>query len=315
MQIYPLKFEPIYKQRIWGGRKLTDVFDRDLPADQKIGESWELADLAEDKSIISNGPLAGQKITSVIKKYPEQITGDANFTGNFPLLIKILDAEDVLSIQVHPDQVTCKKMAAGSPKTECWYIISAAPDAVIYKGLKPGVTKAKFTEAIANGTTAELLEKILVKPGQCHFLPAGTAHAIGAGLLIAEIQTPSDTTYRLFDWNRLDSAGNPRQLHIDQALQSIHFDPSADNLNVTTEGQLLDSEFFKIDKENHTKNTELSLKSGQMKTLFFITGSGQITTSDSITVNFKAGETLLIPAVFDGLMRFDNNTEHLTVTI
>lgn len=315
MQIYPLKFEPIYKQRIWGGRKLTDFFDRDLPADQKVGESWELADLPEDKSMISNGTFAGQTLISVINKYPELITGNANFSGNFPLLIKILDAEDVLSVQVHPDESICEKMATGDPKTECWYIISAAPGAVIYKGLKPGVTKEQFTQAITNGTTAELLEKIIVEPGQCHFLPAGTAHAIGAGLLIAEIQTPSDTTYRLFDWNRFDQAGKPRQLHIDQALQSIHFDPSGDDLTVTTKGRLVDSDFFKIDKEHHPKDTELSLKQGMMKTLIFIAGSGTITAPNSIAVNFQAGETILIPAAFDGLMRFSNDTEYLTVTI
>ena len=130
-----------------------------------------------------------------------------NFTGPFPLLIKLLDAEDVLSVQVHPDEDACRRMGKGDPKTECWYIIAAEPDAVIYKGLKRGVTRADMADAIKTGTTADLLIKVPVTPGECHFLPSGTIHAIGAGLLIAEIQMPSDTTYRVFDWNRLDDSG------------------------------------------------------------------------------------------------------------
>ena len=193
MQVYPLKFRPIYKQRIWGGQKLRDFFDKDIPAGEKIGESWELADLPNDKSVIANGELAGQTLGSVIEKYPKKITSDENFKGPFPLLIKLLDAEDILSVQVHPDPQTCRRMGKGESKTECWYVISAAAGAVIYKGLKKGVSKEKFAEAIKKGRAAEMLEKVSVEAGQCHFLPAGTAHSIGAGLLIAEIQTPSDT--------------------------------------------------------------------------------------------------------------------------
>jgi len=194
MGIYPLKFKPIYKQRIWGGQKLREVFGKDIPPSEKIGESWELADLPDDKSVIANGEFAGQTLSSVIQKYPKEITGDKNFSGPFPLLIKFLDAEDILSVQVHPDPETCQRMGKGEPKTECWYIISAVPGEAIYKGLKKGVTKQQFVEAIKNGTVAQLLAKVPVEAGQCHFLPAGTAHSIGAGLLIAEIQTPSDTT-------------------------------------------------------------------------------------------------------------------------
>ncbi|MHC4497463.1 MAG: type I phosphomannose isomerase catalytic subunit, partial [Planctomycetota bacterium] len=131
-------------QRIWGGRKLHEVFGKELPAGEKIGESWELADLPEDKSVIANGELAGLTISQAIEKYPAEITGNENFPTPFPLLIKILDAEDVLSVQVHPDPETCRRTGRGEPKTECWYIISAADDAVIYKGLKEGVTREQF---------------------------------------------------------------------------------------------------------------------------------------------------------------------------
>ncbi|MHC4071738.1 MAG: type I phosphomannose isomerase catalytic subunit [Planctomycetota bacterium] len=274
MIAYPLKFRAIYKQRIWGGQKLRDVFGKELPASEKIGESWELADLPEDKSVIANGELAGQTIRAVIEQYPKEMTGDENFPTPFPLLIKILDAEDVLSVQVHPDPETCRRTGRGEPKTECWYIISAADDAVIYKGLKEGVTREQFAEAIEKGAVAEMLVKVPVKRGECHFLPAGTAHAIGPGLLIAEIQTPSDTTYRVFDWNRVDDAGNTRELHIEQALESIHFDMSGDDLPVTTMGRLVDCEYFKVDKGHQGKNCEVLLSPDGMKTLIILSGFG-----------------------------------------
>ena len=336
MKPYPLKFRPIYKQRIWGGRKLREFFNKDIPAGEKIGESWELADLPDDKSVISNGELAGQTLSSVIQKYPKEITGDENFSGPFPLLIKFLDAEDILSVQVHPDEQTCRRLGRGVPKTECWYIISAVEGAVIYKGLKKGVSKEQFAEAIKKGSIAELLTKVSVEAGQCHFLPAGTAHSIGAGLLIAEIQTPSDTTYRVFDFNRVDDSGKARQLHIEEALVSIHFDASGDNLSVTTTGRLVDCKYFKIDKGTQGQNCELLLSPGKMKTLIILTGSGTITGTEgnavdpvrnsttagirqkqeiSNGVEFNAGDTLLVPAVYEGAIQFADDTQYLTVTV
>ena len=315
VKAYPLKFRPIYKQRIWGGQKLREVFNKDIPAGEKIGESWELADLPDDKSLIANGELAGQTPSSAIEKYPKEITGDENFSGPFPLLIKFLDAEDILSVQVHPDPETCRRLGKGEPKTECWYIISAAPGAVIYKGLKKGVSKEDFAEAIAKGSVADMLTKVPVEAGQCYFLPAGTTHSIGAGLLIAEIQTPSDTTYRVFDFNRVDDAGKARELHIEEALESIHFGTCGDNLSVTTMGRLVDCEYFRIDKGHQAKNCELLLSAGQMKTLIILTGFGTILGTGAEPVEFKAGDCLLVPAVYEGAMRFADDTQYLTVTI
>jgi mannose-6-phosphate isomerase len=315
MNVYPLKFKPIYKQRIWGGQKLKEFFKKDLPEAQKIGESWELADLPEDKSIIANGEYQGQTIRALLEKYPEEITGNKNFNGPFPLLIKFLDAQDILSVQVHPDPETCRQMGKGDPKTECWYIIAAEPDAFIYKGLKKGVTKQRFAEAIDKSSVAELLAQIRVSPGQCHFLPAGTAHSIGAGLLIAEIQTPSDTTYRVFDFNRVDDSGKPRELHIEQALESIHFDSSGDNLSVSTVGRLVDCEYFTIDKGHQAPNCEVLLTPGKMKTLIIITGFGTILGKDGAGVDFKAGDCLLVPAAYEGVTHFADDTQYLTVTI
>ncbi len=274
-----------------------------------------MADLPNDKSVISNGELAGQTLISAIEKYAEEITGNENFSGPFPLLIKFLDAQDILSVQVHPDPETCQRMGKGEPKTECWYIISAGLDAVIYKGLKEGVTKEQFAGAIEKGNVADMLAKIPVKAGECHFLPAGTAHAIGPGLLIAEIQMPSDTTYRVFDWNRVDEAGESRELHIKEALESIHFEASADNLSVTTMGRLVDCEYFRVDKGHQGKDCELLLSPGPIKTLIIISGFGTILGTEGSSVEFMAGDTLFVPAVYEGVMRFADDTQYLTVTI
>jgi len=314
MRVYPLKFNPIYKQSIWGGQKLREVFGKDIP-DEKIGESWEVADLPDDKSIITNGELAGQTLGSAIEEYPKEIMGDENFQGPFPLLIKFLDAEDILSVQVHPDEQTCRRMGRGEPKTECWYIISAEPGAVIYKGLKKGTSKEQFAEAITKGNVADMLVKVPVEAGECHFLPAGTAHSIGAGLLIAEVQTPSDTTYRVFDFNRVDDAGKPRQLHIEEALESIHFDESGDNLPITTIGRLVDCDSFRIDKGHQGKNCEMLLSPGKVKILVILSGFGTILSTEVNAVEFRAGDCLLVPAGYEGAMRFADDTQYLTVTI
>jgi mannose-6-phosphate isomerase len=285
-----------------------------MPKGKRIGESWELADLPADKSKIVNGELAGETLESVIRKYTKEITGTEQFKLPFPLLIKILDCGDKLSVQVHPDDATCKRMGKGNFKTECWYIIQAQPGAVIYKGLKKGTTKENFAQAIKNRTVERLLVKVPAKVGECHFLPAGTPHAIGAGLLIAEIQTPSDTTYRVFDWNRVDDKGKPRPLHIEEALESIHFDPSRDNLSVASVGRLVDSEYFKVDKGHQAKNCEMLLSPGKIKTIMIMSGLGTITGNGN-TVEFRAGDTILIPAAYGGVMRFAAETEYLTATI
>ena len=306
---------PIFKPRIWGGQKLKTVFGKDLPPSENIGESWELADLPQDKSTIANGVFAGETLASLLERYPEDITGTKDFPPPFPLLVKLLDAQNVLSVQVHPDPETCRRMGRGDPKTECWYVIEAEPGAVIYKGLKRPVTKEQFAQAIAEGTTADLLAKIPVKPGECHFLPAGTAHAIGAGLLIAEIQTPSDTTYRLFDWNRVDDAGQPRQLHLEEALESIHFDVTAQKLPMTTLGRLVDCSYFKMDKGHLTADSQLLLAKGQMRTLVILSGGGSIVSAQAEPVEFAAGDCLVIPAAYEGVVKFHQETTYLTVTL
>lgn len=312
--MYPLKFKPIFKDRIWGGKALKSFFSKDIPLDTKIGESWELADVGDDKSIITNGEFAGQTIAELVKKYPVEITGDPAYEPPFPMMIKILDAQDTLSVQVHPDERTCIRTGKGDLKTECWYIIDAKPGAAIYKGLKLSVTKQQFTKAIQDGTTADFLQKIPVEPGECHFLPAGTAHAIGAGLLIAEIQTPSDTTYRVFDWNRVDDNGNPRELHIEDALESINFNQDPKGLTATTVGRLVECEYFNVDKGHQLSGSEMLLSKGKMVVLFFVSGNGTIADNEN-SVEYEAGDTILIPADYNGVIRFAQETKYLIVTI
>jgi mannose-6-phosphate isomerase len=314
MDIYPLRSVPVFKKRIWGGRKLQEVFGKELPPGEKIGESWEVADLPEGSSTIGNGPLQGRTLGEVVRKYPEEIMGK-DFPEPFPLLIKFLDAEEVLSVQVHPDAETCRRMGRGQPKTECWYIIQARPGAMIYKGLKKGVTKELFARAVQHGTIAGLLAPVPVEAGQCHFLPAGTVHSIGGGLLIAEIQTPSDTTYRIFDWNRKDHTGRVRPLHIEEAIESIHFHVTSETLPVTTVGRLAHCEFFKIDKGHQCERCELFLARGQMRILIFLAGGGTILSEDVEPVEFDPGDCVLIPAAFEGAVKFTRDTEYLVVTL
>ncbi len=312
MKLYPLKFKPIFKERIWGGRKLETVFGKNLPKDKNIGESWELADLPEDKTVIINGPLAGKNVSQVIELFGQELTGMQDYRPPFPLLIKILDANSVLSVQVHPDAQTCEKMGTGQPKTECWYIIDAAPGACIYKGLVEGTTPEKFRQAIQDGTTEKLLKKIPVQVGECHFLPSGTAHAIGEGLLIAEIQQPSDTTYRVFDWNRVDpNTGQGRELHIEQAMESIHFNSDESKLTVRTSGRLVESPEFSVDKLDIEDQQTLNINPKIMQVVVCVEGAGHILSPESHRVEYNKGDTLLIPAGYEGKIRANAKTQIL----
>src|SRR5512138_666986 len=221
--LYPLTFNPIFKDRVWGGRRLEQLYRKSLPPGVPIGESWEISDRPGDVSVIANGPLAGKDLHWVVENHPRELLGNRSLhAGRFPLLIKILDAQDKLSLQVHPP---ASKAAAlgGEPKTEMWYIADAEPGAELYVGLRRGSTRAEFEAKLKTGTVAECFHRLEVKAGDTMFLPSGRVHAIGSGLVIFEIQQNSDTTYRVFDWNRVGLDGKPRQLHVAESLASIDF--------------------------------------------------------------------------------------------
>ncbi len=220
-----LRFDVLSKARVWGGRKLAERYGKpQAPEGQPCGETWEIVDLPEDQSRVQAGPLQGAALGVIRDEHLDWLMGRSSLLdGRFPLLLKLIDAQETLSVQVHPDEAAAARLQA-RPKTECWVILDADPGACLYLGLRPGVTKDQLRQACRGDSLEPLLNRVEVAPMDVIFIPSGTVHAIGAGLVLAELQQSSDTTYRLHDWGRMGLDGKPRQLHIDQALESIHFD-------------------------------------------------------------------------------------------
>jgi mannose-6-phosphate isomerase len=228
--LYPLTFEPRFKERLWGGRAIERLFGKRLPSNLPIGESWEISDRPGDVSVMNAGPLTGKDLHWLVQNHGRELLGSAQpLDGRFPLLAKILDAEQTLSLQVHPPAEVAPSLG-GEPKTEMWYLADAQPGAELFAGLKPGVRKGQFEERLRTGTVAEAFHRVPVRAGDAMFVPSGRVHAVGAGCVIFEIQQNSDTTYRVFDWNRVDRDGQSRQLHIAQSLRSIDFNDIAPGL-------------------------------------------------------------------------------------
>jgi len=223
-ELYPLRFRPILRRYIWGGRRLATVLGKNLAAGDDYAESWEICDHGPDQSVVEAGPLAGITLTQLVTEFGAELLGRHHPQSRFPLLMKFLDAAQTLSVQVHPDDARAAQLDPPDlGKTEAWVVLAAEPGAAIYAGLKPGVDRHAMSEAIRSGTCQQVLHRLEPSPGDCVFLPAGTVHALGEGLLVAEIQQASDTTYRLFDWNRLGPDGKSRQLHVEQGLEAIDF--------------------------------------------------------------------------------------------
>jgi mannose-6-phosphate isomerase len=224
---YPLTFRPIYQDRVWGGRRLETLFGRALPEGRVIGESWEVCDRPDAVSVVANGPLAGRTLHDLMSEDASGLWGAGLANGTpFPWLCKLLDACDDLSLQVHPP-VELAASLGGEPKSEMWYVASADPGACVYAGVLSGTTRETFAKRAQDGTVADLFHRIPVTAGDVLFLPSGRVHALGRGLVIFEIQQNSDTTYRVFDWNRVGLDGKPRALHLEQALVSIDFADTA----------------------------------------------------------------------------------------
>ncbi len=219
----PLFFRPVYQERVWGGRRLEGELGRELPVRGPIGEAWELVDREEAQSVVRDGPLEGRSLNELWREERQSLFGAlAPEAPRFPILVKLLDAADRLSLQVHPPAGVAARFG-GEPKTEMWYIMGASPGAELYVGLRAGVTRESFEAAIASGTVAECFHRISTRAGDCMFLPSGRVHAIGAGHLIAEIQQNSDTTFRVYDWDRKGLDGKPRALHVAESLECIDF--------------------------------------------------------------------------------------------
>jgi len=285
----PLTFEPIFMERVWGGRRLESEFGKKLPSQRPIGESWEIVDRPEAQSIVRNGLLRGKTLHELWTQYRDEIFGEAPDSSRFPLLLKLLDAHDKLSLQVHPPKRLANRLG-GEPKTEFWYIAAADAGAELYLGFRESITRDQFEKALRDGTAADYVHKIRVRTGDAVFLPAGRCHAVGAGILLIEVQQNSDTTYRVFDWNRVDDKGKQRQLHVDQALQCIDFDDVRPRL-LQSEGELLlHHDLFEIQKWNLDSPREI-VPRGQFAIACCLTGS--LRCAD---VDLTPGEFSLIPA-------------------
>ncbi len=221
----PITFWPSIRPLVWGGRRLGTELGKPLPAGVACGESWEISDHASHHSKVNGGPLDGLTLRDLMERHRLALLGKAAASHTlFPWLVKFLDARDWLSVQVHPDEEAAQRLCPGEgSKTEAWFVLSAGPESRIYAGLLPGVDEAALRSALAQGTVGECLHQFRPRPGDCLFLPAGTVHAVGGGVLLAEVQQTSDATFRLFDWNRRDAEGRSRTLHIEQALACIDY--------------------------------------------------------------------------------------------
>ncbi len=276
-------------ERIWGGRKLAGLFGKNLPTNKRIGESWEIVDRPEAQSVVARGPLKGRTLHELWTENRSSIFGEVPDAPRFPLLIKLLDAHEKLSLQVHPPEEVAAKLG-GEPKSEFWYVADADPGTELFLGFREPITREQFEKALRNGTAANFVHKISVKPGDPAFLPAGRLHAVGAGNLLIEIQQNSDTTYRVFDWNRLDDRGKSRQLHIEQALQCIDFDDVRPRL-LQPEGELLlRNDLFEIQKWNLDHVREVA-PHGQFAVVCCLTGK-----LACANVDLAPGEFFLGPA-------------------
>jgi len=299
LKIYPYKFTPIYIEKIWGGRNLERLFGRQLPTDAPIGESWELADLEVGTSVVSNGPLAGTNLTDLTARLGAELLGLAKplDNGRFPLLLKLLDANDILSLQVHPDAKASREIPGAALKTECWYVVDSR-DGYIYKGLADGVGPEQFRRGVESDDVEKLVKRYDLAAGDFHYLPAGTVHAVGPGLLVAEVQTPSDTTYRVTDW------GRGREIHVERSMQCIHFEPS-DDLSPGAEGDtLLVTEFFTVARRNVQADQAYCPPPNQCVAIMLLSGGDDIKLGHSGPVESLtravAGDTVVLPAALSG---------------
>ena len=300
---YPLLFAPIYKDYIWGGQRLAECYGRS-GTPNVCAESWEISAHADGLSHVVNGPLAGQSLAALAGQYGAALTGTrAPHPQRFPLLLKLIDARENLSLQVHPGDDKAAQVG-GEPKTEAWYVLDRAPGARLYAGLKTGTTPASFRSAMDQGTAAQQLFNLAVEPGDTLFIPGGLVHAIGAGCLIFEVQQTSNTTYRLFDWGRVDASGQPRPLHIQQAFQVIDLSLAEPRLlhppaAVADSGNhwhtVLKCPYFDLRRLDLRDPEQVMLDGTTFHALFVLNGEA-VASAGGITVTLPAGASCLIPA-------------------
>ena len=288
----PFRLRPLYMERVWGGRMLEKLYRRDLPEGGPVGESWEVVDRPDEQSVVEDGPLAGLTWHEVWEHHRATVFGEsAPASPRFPLLVIVLDARDTLSIQVHPPAEVADKVG-GEPKTEMWFIAKADEGAALYIGVKPGVDREAFAAAIKDGTVADIVHRLPAKDGDFIFVPSGRLHAIGAGLVIIEIQQNSDTTYRVFDWNRAGLDGKPRALHVEESLQCIDFSDTAPAMGTGDGSILVNCPHFIVERVELPEDSSMKWgRAGEFSILTVVQG----------TVNFeglllRTGDFAIVPA-------------------
>jgi mannose-6-phosphate isomerase len=299
-----LRFQPYLRPMVWGGRRLGEVLHKPLPTAETYGESWEVSDHASHRSVVADGPLAGRTLRDLLEQDRAALLGSSASAATFPWLVKFLDACDWLSVQVHPDDEKVRRWWPGEGgKTEAWFVLDAAPGSKIYAGLLPGVDEKRLRSALEAGTVADCLHQFTPRPGDCLFLKAGTVHAVGGGVLIAEVQQTSDATFRLFDWNRRDSHGKSRELHIEQSLACIDWNAGPVE-PVRVEGypgkvgrqRLVECQYFTLDYLGGEKPFACdSVGAGRMQVVLGVHGRG-VLHSEQGEHRLGTGDTLVLPA-------------------
>ncbi len=318
--------QPVLKETVWGGSRLRDLLGKDAPADKRIGESWELADHPHGTSTVAEGRLAGRTLREILAARPEGVLGRelvaAGWAERFGLLIKFIDATDVLSVQVHPDDAFAAKKEKGERgKTECWVIVDAAPDAWLVDGLAEGTTPAALKAAIKDGSVEELLVKRPVAAGDFVWIPAGTVHAIGAGLVLAEVQQTSDVTYRLHDWGRKGLDGKPRPLHVEKGVAAASYEAekplsggrgkTADETGLVIE-HLVDCHAFSLSRIQIDRRPWAAETGGTCAALVVLDGRARCVTGSGECA-LEKGDTVLVPA--DAEEYAFDSPENLTVLV
>lgn len=317
--LYPLKFKPIFKDKIWGGRKIRTSLGMDFGALPNCGEVWLISGYRDDQSIVENGFFEGNELNEILEVYMGELVGEkifSRFGNEFPLLIKIIDSNDWLSIQVHPDDELAQKRNLDHGKTELWYVLDADPEAELISGFRNDVEVVTYKEHIESNTIKELLNVVHVEKGDVFYIPAGRVHALGPGCLLAEIQQTSDTTYRMYDWNRMDAAGMTRELHTEEALAAIDFTKTADcetayasELNKTT--PLVTSPYFTTRLINADKPVLKNISELDSFVIYMVVEGNCTLKYEEGEIGMNLGETVLVPASIGNIVIEPNGKSKL----
>lgn len=321
-ELYPLKFDPIFKNKIWGGKKINQVLNKDVDPADDCGESWELSAVQGSLSVVSNGDLKGQPLPDLIEEYQERLVGHktlAEYGNEFPLLVKFIDANKDLSIQVHPDDELAQERHQCLGKTEMWYVMDAEKDASLVVGFNQEISKEKYLDVFNAGKLTDILNTEKVSKGDVFYIPAGRVHTIGKGLLIAEIQQTSDVTYRIYDFDRKDAQGNTRELHVDEALDAIDYNVYDEYKTLYEEhknlpNRLVKSKYFSTQKL--ILDDGLSLNYSDLDSFVIYTcvaGQGTVV-GGGTQVSIKTGEVILIPASLNDVDVIPDGTLELLET-